>query len=420
MEKELEMKTRQQIGKVVAKRYQRATKREKSKILDEFIKTTKYNRTYASWLLRNLWRETVIYERGERIIMVGSKAKNQKGIRKRSVYYDDKTVEVLKHIWIILDTPCGKRLAPYIQHILPVLEKNKEITLEKNTREKLLKISAATIDRLLREEKKKWEIKKRKSFTKPGSLLKHQIPVRTFAQWNENRPGFVEMDLVDHSGGVAGGMFAQTLDVTDVFTGWTETISVKNKSQYHVFVGITATKKRFPFPVLGIDSDNGSEFINNHLKKYCEGKKITFTRARAYKKNDNCYVEQKNWSIVRKNVGYLRYETVQEISLLNQIYNKLRLYTNYFQPQMKCTDKLRIGSKIKKSYSVPQTPYQRILECEHIGENIKENLKFIYSSLNPVQLKKEIVLLQGKLYNMAIKKPLYNRTKELKTEPTFK
>lgn len=163
---------------------------------------------------------------------------------------------MLKQIWIILDGPCGKRLAPYINQILPVLEKNEEIILEKNEREKLRNISAATIDRLLREEKKKWELKKRKSFTKPGSLLKHQIPVRTFAQWNENKPGFVEMDLVDHSGGEERGVFAQTLDVTDVFTGWTETIAVKNKSQYHVFAGITATKKRFPFPVVGIDSDN--------------------------------------------------------------------------------------------------------------------------------------------------------------------
>jgi len=152
MEKELDMNMRQRIGKVVAIRYQRARKKEKIKILDEFIKTTRYNRAYASWLLRNLWRKTVIYEQGERIIIVGSRAKNQKGIRKRPVYYDDKTAELLKRIWIILDGPCGKRLAPYIKHILPVLEKNEEITLEKEKREKLLKISAATIDRLLREE----------------------------------------------------------------------------------------------------------------------------------------------------------------------------------------------------------------------------------------------------------------------------
>lgn len=420
MEKELDMKSRRRIGKAVAGRYQRARKKEKSKILDEFAKTAQYNRAYASWLLRNLWRKTVLYDQGERKILIGSRKKNQKGIRKRPVYYDEKTVAVLKRIWIILDGPCGKRLAPYIKHILPVLEKNEEIVLGKDKREKLLNISAATIDRLLREEKKKWEIKKRKSFTKPGSLLKHQIPVRTFAQWNENKPGFVEMDLVDHSGGEERGVFAQTLDVTDVFTGWTETIAVKNKSQYHVFGGITAAKKRFPFPVVGIDSDNGSEFINYHLKKYCEEKKITFTRARAYKKNDNCYVEQKNWSIVRKTVGYLRYETVQEVSLLNRMYNQLRFYTNFFQPQMKCTGKLRIGSKVKKSYDVPKTPYQRILECEYIGKNIKKNLTSTYNSLNPVQLKREIGQLQGKLYNMAIKKPLYNRKKEPENEPAFK
>lgn len=164
----------------------------------------------------------------------------------------------------------------------------------------------------------------------------------------------------------------------------------------------------------------GREFINNHLKKYCEAKKITFTRARPYKKNDNCYVEQKNWSIVRKTVGYLRYETVQEIYLLNCIYNKLRLYTNFFQPQTKCIGKLRIGSKVKKNYDVPKTPYQRVLDCECIEKNIKKNLKSLYNSLNPAQIKREIGHLQGKLYNMAIKKPLYYRKKESKNKPTFK
>jgi len=302
MEKELDLKMRQRISKISARRYQAAGKKGKSKILDSFTGTTEYNRSYASWLLRNLWRKTVLYDRGERLILIGSRKKNQRGIRKRPVYYDEKTVTALKHIWVILDGPCGKRLAPYIKHILPVLEKNEEIVLEKDKRDKLLNISAATIDRLLREEKKKWEIKKRKSFTKPGSLLKHQIPVRTFAQWNENKPGFVEVDLVDHSGGEEGGLFAQTLDMTDVFTGWTE------------------TKEQFPFPVLGIDSDNGGEFINNHLKRYCEQEEITFTRrSRPYKKNDSCYVEQKNWSIVRRTVGYLRYETVQEICFLNML-----------------------------------------------------------------------------------------------------
>ena len=214
--------------------------------------------------------------------------------------------------------------------------------------------------------------------------------------------------------------FCKRIYVTDVFTGWTETIGVENKSQHHVFIGITEIKKQFPFPVLGIDSDNGSEFINNHLQKYCEENRITFTRARAYKKNDNCYVEQKNWSIVRRAVGYLRYETVEEVNLLNQIYNKLRLYTNFFQPQMKCQEKTRIGSKVKKKYDAPKTPYQRIIECESINKKIKMHLKTLYASLNPVELKKEIVQLQdNKLYNIAIKKPLYQHKKNRKNESAF-
>jgi len=409
-EKLLDMESRYKLVKVMAERYKRARKKDKGYLLDFVVNSSGYSRCYAGWLLRNIGRRVVVYDRGERIILVGSRRKSQRGIRKRPIYYDRTVLDVLRRIWLILDCPCGKRLAPYLKEILPVLEREEEIMLDRDIRDKILCISASSIDRLLREERKKWEIKKkRKGYTKPGVLTKHNIAIRTFADWDEKMPGFVEMDLVDHSGGVERGIFAQTLDITDVFTGWTETIAVANKSQSCVFAGIDSLRKSFPFQLLGIDSDNGSEFINDHLQKYCRDNKITFTRSRPYKKNDSCYVEQKNWSVVRKTVGYLRYETEEEVKMLNLIYNKLRLYTNFFQPQMKCKEKVRIGSKVKKQYDEAKTPYQRIIEYQGIDEKIKQNLKDLYNSLNPVALKKEIVQLQEKLYNIALQKPFYQK-----------
>jgi hypothetical protein len=206
-------------------------------------------------------------------------------------------------------------------------------------------------------------------------LLKSQIPIRTFAEWNEQKPGFVEMDLVSHDGGDGSGIFAQTLDVTDVFTGWTETIAVANKSRVRVFEGIVEIRNRLPFPLFGIDCDSGGEFINNHLMKYCQEERLSFTRSRAYHKNDGCYVEQKNWSVVRRAVGYWRYDTPEEVALLNQIYLRLRLYTNFFQPQMKCQEKIRIGSRMKKRYDVAKTPYRRVLECKDISSTVKDALR---------------------------------------------
>jgi len=408
----LDMKTRRRISRLIAERYQRARKKEKGKILDEFVELTGYNRRYGGWLLRNIGSKRVIYIKGRRYIVVGKDSKGQKGIRKRPVIYDEGVVKELKKVWYILDMPAGKRLAPYLKEIIPILEERKELEIERDIREKLLKVSAATIDRLLKEEKKKWRIRGKKR-TKPGSLLKSQIPIRTFAEWNEKVPGFIEIDLVEHSGGVARGIYAQTLDATDIFTGWTETICIENKSQVNVFEGLQKIIKQYPFVILGIDSDNGSEFINQHLIKFCQENKITFTRSRSYKKNDNCYVEQKNWSIVRKTVGYSRYETEKEINLINQIYFHLRLYTNFFQPQMKLINKTRIGSKVTKKYDKAKTPYQRVIECEQIDKTTKEKLKQIYKGLNPVKLKREIVSLQCKLFELIRKKKTIQKKEEI-------
>jgi hypothetical protein len=286
-----------------------------------------------------------------------------------------------------------------LKEVICILERHKEIRLDRDTRKKLYKISSATIDRLLAEERKKQTLKGR-SHTKPGTLLKSQIPIRTFSEWDEKSPGFVEIDLVGHDGGDARGEFIQTLDVTDVCTGWTETQAVRNKAQVWVFEALKDIQGRLPFELLGIDSDNGSEFINDHLSRFCEDRHITFTRARPYRKNDNCFVEQKNYSVVRRAVGYYRYDTEEERNTLNELYGHLRLYTNFFQPVMKLIEKTRIGSKVIKKYDKPRTPYQRVLESPLVPDGKKQQLKGQYVTLNPAELKRKITKLQQKLLKM--------------------
>lgn len=412
------MKERRSVTAVVAKRYQKATKKEKSTILGEYIQLTGYNRCYAAFLLRNHGRRMEI---NNNTVLVGDCRKRIKRVRDRT--YDERVVRVLKKVWQIMGFICGKRLKPALEQVIPILEKYKEIELDKSIREKLLKISAATIDRVLAPERKKRSLCNR-ARTKPGTLLKHQIPIRTFSEWDEQRPGFVEIDLVGHEGGDPSGDYIQTLDMTDVCTGWTETQAVKNKARVWVFEALKEIRERLPFKLLGIDSDNGSEFINDHLYGYCEEEKITFTRARAYRKNDNCYVEQKNYSVVRRAVGYHRYDTPGQLRLLNQLYSRLRLYTNYFQPVMKLEEKVRVGSKVKKKYDQPRTPYQRVLEAPLLEEESKKKLNQEYAKLNPAELRRQITTLQIKLRQLAAKENLKKRdhkqnNKNEKTQKDF-
>ena len=252
---------------------------------------------------------------------------NRKIKRKKKKIYDREVLTALKEIRKIGDYICSKRLAPYLSEIIPVLEKWGEIKLDAKVRKKLFKISASSIDRLLADIRKRYQLKGR-STTKPGSLLRKAIPIKTFADWDEAKPGFFEVDLVSHDGGAARGDFLQSLNFTDIATGWEEMIAVKNKAQVWVFAGIKSIKERLPFSILGLDSDNGAEFINAHLLRYCEQNQITFTRSRPYRKNDSCFVEQKNWSVIRRAVGYCRYDTDNELNLLNELYAYLRLYVN--------------------------------------------------------------------------------------------
>ncbi len=395
----LSMKEKKAVSKQVAHRYQKAGKKEKKRILDEFVHISGYTRWYGSYVLRNLGRKVVIKGKGgRRVVLVGTVRK--KASRNREHTYDEKVLKVLKKVWYLCDCICGKRLAPYLREIVPKLEACGELKTDAETREKVLKISAATIDRALADERKKTQLKGR-SRTKPGALLKTQIPVRTFSDWNEKRPGFIEVDLVSHDGGSARGDYIQTLDATDILTGWTETQAVKNKAQIWTLRAVKEIKERLPFPLLGLDSDNGGEFINHHFEVFCRENSITFTRGRPYRKNDSCFVEQKNYSVVRRAVGYSRYDTKEELELLNEIYTHLRLYTNFFQPVMKLKEKTRTGSKVRKKYDEAKTPYQRVLECKDVKEDAKRRLFEEYETLNPAELKRSITRLQDKLMNLA-------------------
>ena len=400
------MSQKKAITRELQNRYQKAKKKEKVMILDEFTQITGYNRCYASQILGK--RKILGYVKidGEKIKYVQDHHKSR---RKRNRYYDQDVLLALKKIWKEADYICSKRLAPFLSEFIPVLEKHKEIKITQEVREKLFSISAATIDRLLADIRKKQQIKGR-STTKPGSLLKKNIPVRTYSQWDNTKPGFFEVDLVSHDGGLLRGDFIQSLNFTDIATGWDEMIAVKNKAQKWVFAGIKEIRKKISLSMLGFDSDNGSEFINHHLIRYCEEQHITFTRSRPYRKNDSCYIEQKNWSVIRRTVGYGRYDTDKELCILNKLYSYLRLYVNFFQPVRKLVQKERIGSRIKKRYDVAKTPYHRVLSCPDISEEIKMKLERQYAMLNPSELKREITKLQNQLYKLNILKQ--NRDKE--------
>lgn len=282
----LRMSERKAVTEATGGRYRRSSKKEKGRILDEFVELTLYERSYARLVLRGTGKK--VYAGTRRYVgRAGGRAGGRARVaRKRE--YDEKVVEVMRQVWKTMDYICGKRLRPVLADVLERLEHFGEIACDEQTRFKLGRISAATIDRRLAAERKKYQLKGR-SGTRPGSLLKSQIPMRTFSEWDERSPGFGEVDLVGHDGGYVSGEYIQTLDFTDVCSGWTEMQAVRNKAQIWVFEAIKDIRARLPFELLGIDSDNGSEFINHHLLKYCQKEEITFTRSRPYRKNDNCY-----------------------------------------------------------------------------------------------------------------------------------
>jgi len=270
-----------------------------------------------------------------------------------------------------------------------VLKRSDELRIDAATEERLKKLSPATIDRLLGPARK---IGGRKpiSTTRSGNLLKKLIPIRTFADWQETKTGFVETDLVAHCGESVEGFYLNTICAVDVASGWTECLPVWGKGQERVCQAIHRIRHSLPFPLLGVDSDNGSEFINQYLYSYCHKNKITFTRSRSYKKNDSCHVEQKNGNIVRRLVGYDRYSSKAAYECLGRLYHLIRLYVNFFQPTMKLVAKSRAGAKVYKVYDTAQTPYQRLVKMGTLSQAKQAELAAIYQGLNPVRLRNQI------------------------------
>ena len=362
-------------------RYRTASKKEKGVILDEFVKTTGYARKHAIALLN------------------GKRDYVKEGIRRpRSRLYGAGLIPPLLTLVDLFDGICSKRLRAAMDVELPRLYESGFLQVSPKIHQKLMQISPASIDRLLAGRRS--QLRKSRSFTKPGTLLKHQVPIRTWADWTEDKPGFCEMDLVDHSGGIIirGADHAWTLCFTDVKTTWTECVATPNKAQVHVFDAICRARQRLPFPLLGIDSDNGSEFINDQLYRYCLREKLTFTRGRAGKKNDSAYAEQKNWSVVRRAVGYYRYDTPEQLDLLDRLYAVMHFYVNFFLPVMKLEEKTRIGSKVKKTYDDPQTPYARVLSSPDVSEEHKTLLRETYALLDLVHLRQQIDDLHDLLF----------------------
>jgi hypothetical protein len=394
----LTMKERRRIAEATAGRYRKAGKREKGVILTEFVELTGFARSYAALVLRNQGR-TVQVNRKLRVRGDVGKKLPRRG---RGPTYDEQTVKALVQVWRIMDYICGKRLAPVLGEIVERLLRHNELRCDAATSKKLARMSAATIDRLLRPERLKYQLKGR-AHTRPGTLLKHQIPMRTFSEWDEAQPGFLEMDLVGHDGGVVDSHHAFTLNAVDIASGWNCSRALKNKAQVWILEGVQKIQAKLPFPLRGLDSDNGSEFINETLYRFCQEQKITFTRSRPYRKNDSCFVEQKNYSVVRRAVGYQRFDTEVQLGLLNELYEVLDLYTNFFQPSMKLQSKERQGARVKKKYDAARTPYQRLLDSSFIPEESKKQLRAQYRLLNPAQLKRQMERLQQKLLATAVR-----------------
>lgn len=378
----MSFKSKRELLAKVAPRYREADKKQKSIILNEFISSAGYSRKYAIRLLSSP------------VITIPNRIK-----RPRSRYYDETIQEALKIAWAASNYIASKRLAPFLKELVPSLERHGYIQLPEEKRAQLISISPATIDRILKPIRSKV---RGISTTKPGKLLKHQIPIRTFADWEEESPGFFEADLVAHCGWSMEGSFLHTLVLTDIATGWVECIALLHRGKADVVHALDQACELIPFPILGIDTDNGSEFINSDLIDYCDKKNITFTRGRAYKKNDQCYVEQKNGIVVRQIVGYDRFEGLAAYKQLRELYRAVRLYVNFFQPSMKLKMKCRINSKLKKSYYPAQTPFQRLRSAQCLEEKILKDLDSINHALDPVRLLKQIKILQDALWQHVV------------------
>lgn len=368
--------TKYEILNSIRPRYRSCSKTEKKVILDEFCATCHYNRKYAVRLLNS------------RTVPKASKNLSKRGRKKQ--YINPMIFKVLRDIWVATNLPCSKRLKAILPLWLPYYD---PLSLPDLVKCQLLKMSPATIDRLMATSRAKFT-KQGLCTTKPGSIIKKHIPIKT-NQWDEQKSGFMEADAVAHCGNSTAGTFIFTVNWVDISITWTQQRAVWGKGEKGVLIAIQSMEKSTPFPVLGFDCDNGSEFLNWHLVKYFTNRKrpVQFTRARAYMKNDNAHIENKNWTHVRQYLGYQRFDNPELVDKLNELYTtEWNLYFNFFIPSVKLIEKKRVGSKIIKKYDKPKTPFQRLLESEYIPIKTKKKLQVQFANLNPFELQKQMSL----------------------------
>ena len=394
----LDMKTRKKLTEETAKRYCTASKKQKSKIIDEFVANTGYNRKYAIHILKNTANLKITHFNNVEKKSVQIIQKTRKKRIYEKYYGEDVKAEVI-HIWIFSMFLCAKRLVTFIRDNIDYL--SQKFDYEEELKIKLSKISSATIGRLLKTEIPKYSVHGI-STTKPAKNLNKLIPIRVYFNWDERQPGFFEIDTVANCGMSTEGQYISTLTLTDVYSGWTENRALLNKAQRWVKEAVEDVKKNLPFEMKGIDGDNGGEIKNMQLLSWCQENHVEFTRSRPYKKNDNCFVEQKNDSVVRRIVGYYRFEGEEARSVMAELYKTYNLLVNYFFPSMKIISKERIDSKVTKKYDEAKTPFSRLLEHKELPESVKDELIRRKNSLDLESLLIKTQQLQSKLISLAI------------------
>jgi hypothetical protein len=381
------MHARNQYLEDVRKEYQRANEQGRTRLLDEAQKRTGYNRKY---LIRVLNREP-----GPRLIKPRR--------RKRKAEYGAAVVTALVAVWDIFEQPCGQRLAAVLWAELERLRGQGELRCSDAVAEQLKGISASTIDRLLRREKRVRLLRPNRN-PNVQRLIYQKIPVKVAAEWDTNEIGNIQVDFVAHCGRSTGGDYIHTISAVDIATNWWEGQAIPVRSQHATKEGLSQLRARFPFRVRELHPDNDSALVNELLWAWCRSERIRLSRSRPYKKNDNAWVEQKNWTHVRKVVGYRRYDQLSELRLLNQIYAVLRLYKNFFLPTIKLKSKTRVNGRIQRRYHAPQTPYQRLMKSRQIDRKTKQQLRDIYESLNPGELHRQLMALRQQLEQVSAAK----------------
>jgi len=383
--KSLSYQARREVLQQVAPQYREAPSSQKKTLLDAFVATTGYHRTYARWLLNHAEEVQQTHGRSQ--------------LRK----YGPDVQHALFLAWHAANRICAKRLIPFLPTLIEGLERHEHLQISEECRRQLLSMSAATADRLLASQRKQSQCGL--STTRAGTLLKQQIPIRKFEEWNETQPGFLEADLVAHCDIDIEGGYLYTLTITDIATGWTECLPLLYRSQETVLAAIQRARTLFPFHILGINTDNGGEFINEAVIAYCEQEHLTFTRGRPYLKNDQSFVEQKNGAIVRQVIGYDRLVGEHAYRQLTELYRALRLYVNCFQPSMKLQSKQRVGKKVRCVYDPAKTPLQRLLLSGVISAQKQQELIEVAQALDPIRLFQQIEQLQQAIFRCAVNYP---------------